>query len=192
MTDFYSKLTDADLIALLREDDRHAFTEIYERYHSLLYIYANKKLHDKIESQDVVQDTLITLWHKRKDFSPNVSLAAYLYAMVRNRAFDLFSRKKVEDKYLGSLQGLIMSSTPTDFLVREKDIQTLIDKEIDALPPRMRKIFTLSRKNLLTNKEIAAMLDLSPHTVDTQIKRALKVLRLRLGMIAWLLIMVCY
>ncbi len=190
--EFYRKLSDKDLVVLLRESDKLAFTEIYERYHTLLYIYAHKKLHNELEAQDVVQDTLITLWDRRKAFSPKVSLAAYLYAMVRNRAFDLFARKKVEDKYLESLQGFITSPTPTDFLIRERDIKALIEKEIDALPPRMREIFILSRKERFTNKEIAKLLDISTHTVDTQIKRALKVLRLRLSFATWLLLILYY
>src|SRR5690554_245396 len=107
MIDFYSKLSDRDLVVLLKENDRRAFTEIYQRYHSLLYVYVHKKLHNKLEAQDVVQEALITLWDRRHKFTPRGSLSSYLYAMVRNGAFDLFTRRKVEDRYLASLQGFM-------------------------------------------------------------------------------------
>lgn len=188
----YNRLSDKDLLSLLRKGDREAFAEIYGRYHSLLYTYAHKKLQDRQESQDVVQEVLITLWDRRQKMSPDTYLSAYLYVMVRNRAFDLFARRKIEDRYLESLQGFIDKPEATDFRVRERDMQALIDREIEALPPRMREIFALSRKESLTNKEIAKLLNLSTHTVDTQIKRALKTLRLRLGIFVCLLLILFY
>lgn len=190
--DLYKKLSDRELFVLLKETDQQAYTEIYERYHSLLYSYAYKRLKNQLEAQDVVQDVLITLWDKREDLTLKQSLASYLYAMVRNKSLDLFARKKVEDKYLLSLQHFMDSAAPADYLIREKDMDAFINKEIDALPPRMREIFKLSRKERLTNKEIAALLEISPHTVDTQIKRALKVLRLKLGPAIWLLVLLYY
>lgn len=189
----YCTYTDQELTALLKADDKLAFTAIYERYHSLLYIYAHKKLHNKEESQDIIQEVLITLWNKRQEFSLTVSLRNYLFTAVRNKAFDLFAHKKVEAKYIASLQNFIdISRVDTDFLVREKDLSSLIEREIEALPPKMRTIFQLSRKEKLTHKEIGARLNISEQTVSTQIKRALKVLRLRLGLVVWIAMLLLY
>ncbi|TKC08612.1 RNA polymerase sigma factor [Pedobacter frigoris] len=189
----YGAYTDQELVALLRQGDRNAFTQIYDRYHSLLYIYAHKKLHSKEASQDVIQDVLIALWNKRFDFSFEVSLKSYLFTAVRNKAFDLFSHKKVEAKYIASLQSFIdIATESTDFLVREKDLSALIEREIQALPPKMREIFELSRKDKLSHKEIAKALNISEHTVATQMKRALKVLRLRLGLVVWIAMLLFY
>ncbi|MBB5437333.1 RNA polymerase sigma-70 factor (ECF subfamily) [Pedobacter sp. AK017] len=189
----YSGYTDQELTALLKGGDKTAFTAIYERYHSLLYVYAHKKLHDKQESQDIIQEVLIALWNKRIDFSVDISLKSYLFTAVRNKALDLFAHKKVEARYLASLQGFIAISTESsDFLVREKDLSSLIAREIQALPPKMREIFELSRKDKLTHKQIAKVLNISEHTVATQMKRALKVLRLRLGLVVWIAMLLFY
>ncbi len=178
----YQSYTDQELSSLLSEGDDMAYTEIYQRYHSLLYIYANKKLHNRQESEDIVQEVLITFWNKRFEFNLERSLASYLFTAVRNRALDLFAHKKVESKYVISLQGFIDDAgTSADFLVRENDLKVMIEKEIDALPPRMREVFRLSRRNLLTHKEIAVVMDISEQTVTTQIKKALRELRIRLG-----------
>ncbi|HEY0177910.1 MAG TPA: sigma factor-like helix-turn-helix DNA-binding protein [Pedobacter sp.] len=53
----------------------------------------------------------------------------------------------------------------------------------------MREIFELSRKSHLSHKEIAVLLDLSEQTVRTQVKKALKILRIRLGFWIYLLIL---
>ena len=187
---YYQTLSDRELTALLHEGDERAFTEIYERYHSLLYIYAHKKLYNKQEAQDIIHEVLTTLWTRRFDFSMQTSLPSYLFTAVRNKALDLFSHKKVEARYLASLQNFIEDAgIQTDFLIRENDLKTLIEKEIQSLPPRMKEVFQLSRKNKLTHKEIANLMDISEQTVSTQIKKALRILRVRLGLIAYLMML---
>lgn len=185
----YPKMTDTQLVSLLIEGDADAFAEIYERYHSLLYIYAYKKLHHKQEAQDIVQEVLITLWSRRGNFSLETSLVSYLFTAARNKAFDLFAHKKVESKYLASLQSFIDDAgISTDTMIREKDLNALIEQEIQTLPPRMREVFRLSRQEKLTYKQIARQMDISEQTVATQIKKALKILRVRLGIIAWIIL----
>lgn len=180
----YQAFTDHELASLLKEGDEKAFAEIYTRYHSLLYIYAHKKLQNKQEAQDVIQEVLAALWNKRFGFSLQTSLSSYLYTAVRNKAFDVFSHKKVEARYLTSLQDFIEDSgISADFLVRENDLKLLIEKEIQALPQRMREAFELSRTQRLSHREIAIQMDISEQTVSTQIKKALRVLRMRLGLI---------
>ena len=187
---YYHTLSDRDLTTLLHEGDERAFTEIYERYYSLLYIYAHKKLHNKEEAQDIVQEVLTTLWTRRFDFSMPTSLPSYLFTAVRNKALDLFSHKKVEAKYLASLQNFIEDAgVQTDFLIRENDLKNLIEKEIQSLPPKMKEVFKLSRNNKLSHKEIATLMHISEQTVSTHIKKALRILRVRLGLFIYLIML---
>ncbi|WP_316815485.1 RNA polymerase sigma-70 factor [Pedobacter nyackensis] len=186
----YPKLTDFELAHLLKNDDRAAFTEIYTRYTTLLFSYAYKKLRNKEEAQDIVQEVFVNLWNKRNDFQLNTNLAGYLYIAVRNRAFDLFAHKKLEIKYVDSMQAFFeLKESATDHLVREKQISDQIDREINALPARMREIFELSRKNFLSHREISIELGISEQTVTTQIKRALRVLKVRLGISIYLILL---
>src|SRR3546814_19938314 len=93
------------------------------------------------------------------------SLSSYLFTAVRNKAFDLFSHKKVEAKYITSLQNFIEDAgIYTDHLIRENDLKALIEKEVKEIPPRMREAFWLSRKEQLNHKEIANLMDISEQT----------------------------
>ncbi|MBL1409426.1 RNA polymerase sigma-70 factor [Sphingobacterium faecale] len=184
----YQQLSDSDLLKLLKSDDQKAFTELYERYHSLLYIYANKKLEANSQSLDIVQDILLSIWNKRSTLHITVTLRSYLFTAIRNRILDVFTHQKVETKYLDSLKHIMETYSPSDHLIREKELKTLIDQEIKAMPPRMREIFILSRKEWLSNHEIANRLSISQSTVETQMKRALRHLRLKLSHFANLLL----
>lgn len=59
----------------------------------------------------------------------------------------------------------------------DEDIQGLINKAIESLPPQCRKIFVMSKIDGKKQKEIAAELNISIHAVETQMGIAYKKLR---------------
>ncbi|GGH07059.1 RNA polymerase sigma factor [Mucilaginibacter phyllosphaerae] len=186
--DPYCKVTDEELIVLLNRGDYIAFKEVYQRYNSLLLIYAYRKLQDKEEAKDIVQDVFINLWSNRDQFTLKSTLAGYLYKAVLNKALNIMRHKGISDKYVAEIQHLITAQTATtDYLIREKDITALIEKEIALLPLRMREVFELRTKEHLSNKDIADRLNISEHTVATHIKKALRVLKIKFGAHAVLL-----
>ena len=183
----YQSYSDSELSYLLTQDDEHAFTEIYNRFYGLLFIHASKRLNDDEEAKDVVQQLFEALWIKRAQVQPDGNLSAYLYTAIRNRILDIFSHQAVENKYVDSLQNFIdQDHVLTDFRIRENQMKALIEQEINELPPKMREIFLLSRKNHKSHKEIAEELGISELTVKTQVKRALKILKSRLGLLTYL------
>lgn len=178
----YSNHSDFQLIVLLRSGDEIAFKEIYLRYNSLILAYAYKKLRDLDEAKDVIQEVFTYLWANRTDFKLETTLAGYLYKAVLHKILNLFRHKTFCSKYVDEINALIIKNDESsDYLVREKEIAATIAKEISLLPPRMREVFELRQKNFLSNKEIAEKLELSEHTVATQMKKSLKVLRTKLG-----------
>jgi len=181
----YSTLSDNELIQLLKESDHAAYTEIYHRYFYLLYVHAYKKLRDENQAKDIVQDVFATLWFKRESDLQLTNLAGYLYTAVRNRIFDLFAHERVKSKYIDSLDSYLTNrnSVSTDYRIRETQLNAYIEKEIQALPPKMRQIFELSRKEHLSHKDIAEKLATSENNVSTQITNALRILRTKIGII---------
>lgn len=176
-----SSIPDGDLLKMLVIGNQNAYEELYYRYHDLLYGYIYNKLKDKEEAQDVVHDVLIKLWTNRAQLENVKSLKSYLFTSVRNKAFDFFAQKKISDKYLDSLQDALAQYSPTaDYTIREKDLDVYIKKQISLLAPKMREVFELSRYEYRSNAEIAELLGISKNTVETQIKRALKVLKYKL------------
>ncbi len=168
-------------MALLRLGNRAAYTEIYKRYTGILYSHAYAKLQDREEARDAIQELFTVLWVKRQEIAIDTNLAGYLYSAVRNRVLNTISHKRVASIYVSQQE--INSNefvSATDHLVREKELASLIEKEISCLPLKMREVFELSRKNNLSRKEIASQLNLSEKTVKNQINSALKVLRVKM------------
>lgn len=180
----YKSYTDQELLALLKTKNELAYKEIYDRFWSILYRHARRMLTDEEEAEDVVQEVFLTLWNKANNIELRTSLANYLYTVVRNKIFDHFDHAKVKARYMASLEKFIeQGNYETDYLVREKQLFSLIQQEIECLPEKMREIFKLSRNSNLSYQEIAAQLNVTENVVRNQISRALKVLRTKFGML---------
>jgi RNA polymerase sigma-70 factor (ECF subfamily) len=109
---------------------------------------------------------------------------------VHYKILDHFARQRTVAKYINALQGYInQNPDKADSLIREKQLSEIIESEIALLPPKMRVVFELSRKKHLTHRQIAEELGISEETVKSQIKNALKILRVRLGLISFLMLL---
>ena len=186
-----ANVSDNDLVFLLQEGSEDAYTEIYNRYKWLMHTHAYKKLGDRDEANDLIQELFTSLWVRRKDIVLTSTLSAYLYTSIRNKVLNIIEHRQVESKYINSLIRFSNQYvSTTDYKVRENLLMEIIEREIAALPPKMRQVFELSRKSHLNHKDIAEHLGISEETVKSQVKNALKVLRVRLGLFFYILLLV--
>ena len=162
----------------IKHGNEVAFNEVFEIYYSRLCYFADTFLHDFDLSRSVSQQVFVDLWIKR-DKLKVVSLQSYLYQSVRNSALDVLKRKKVEMRYLQSL-GDIETEEITG-LIEDAELADRINKAIQKLPEKCRRIFIMCRFEELKYSEIAAQLGISVKTVEMQISIALKKLRSELS-----------
>lgn len=178
----YQSYNDMQLAGLLQSGDAGALEEIYKRYQGILLSHASRRLDNPEEASDMVQDLFIYLWTNRAQLQIKSTLAAYLYRSIRNRLINAYRNQQRKEVHLASLQHYVDNSPQVpDELIRQKELIRLVESEIAALPPKMRLIFEMSRKLEMSHQQIADELDISQHTVRTQVRSALRVLRAKLG-----------
>jgi len=187
-----AELNDHELLALLREGDRAAYNAIYHKYKFVLYQHAWNKLRNREEAQDILQEVFASLWLKRETAKIGDNLSGYLYGSVRNKVLDHYARQEVKLRYVNNVKPDLEQGVATDHRVRENQLRALIDKEIAELSPRMREVFEMSRKQHMTYREIAEQLGTSEETVKKQVSGALKVLRVKLGILVYLVMLINY
>jgi RNA polymerase sigma-70 factor (ECF subfamily) len=146
-----------------------------------LYVHAYRRINNREEAKDLIHELFTVLWVKRQQIVLKTSLSAYLYKSVRNRVIDLVNRQKLEIIYIDSLPAINQETEAADFEIRKKDLRQLIEKEIDALPEKMKVVFKMSRNGFMSHKEISNELSISELTVRKQINNALKVLKPKLS-----------
>jgi len=174
----FTEYTDSDLWEQVRGNNYKAFDELYRRHWPKLYRAAYKVLKDQQASEDIIQEVFANLWLKRKTTLIN-SLSSYLYGMVRNQVFKNLRNQKVSREHLDTIQQIVFVEQ-TEQTVNYAQLLKLYHESVAGLPPRCREVFQLSRNEYLSIKEIASRLDISPKTVENQISKALKVLRVAL------------
>ena len=184
-------LSDNDLFDLFKSGDQIAYLEIYDRYTLILLNHAYNKTRSREEAKDVVQEVFTNLWAKREQINCHSNLSGYLYSSLRNNILNRIARQSLSEKYAASFTEFLKTEVNhviTDHLVREHELAALIEKEIAALPSKMRQVFELSRKQHLSHKEIADQLLISEQTVSKHITNPLKLWRVRLGFFVYLLV----
>ncbi|WP_316814683.1 RNA polymerase sigma-70 factor [Pedobacter nyackensis] len=177
----YLAFSDHELVSLLKKGNETAFTEIYNRYWRIMYSHVYKMLLDEEEAKDVIQELFSSLWIKSKNIPDNLNLPGYLYTAARNRVLNLIRNNKYQNAYLTSLAKYVDEAcTVTLDELNERDLAAAIEREIQSLPPRMKQVFELSRKENLSYKEIAARLGTSDETVKKQIHKSMKMIKMNL------------
>lgn len=173
--------TDQQLLELLGQQNRAAFTAIYTKYWAVLASFATRLLEDEEEAIDVVQDVFTKIWNKRENLEINTSLKSYLYVSVRNRIISKKRHQKYQDNYADSLIPKYEAGEfITDEQVRLKELVSQVEKEVSKLPPKMREVFELSRFEGLNYQQISEELGIANDTVKKQIHKALKVLKTKI------------
>ncbi|MCE7995260.1 MAG: RNA polymerase sigma-70 factor [Roseivirga sp.] len=154
---------------------RERFSALFDRHYQRLFNYALKYTRDKELSEELVQETFVKLWEHIGEISQEAhSIEAFLITTLKNKIIDSYRRKAVKDKHhelIGSR--LETSAMPEDHWDLINQIQSIQD----ALEPRTKEIFRLSREELLPYKEIAQQCMVSVKTVESHISKALKAFR---------------
>ncbi|MEJ2882958.1 RNA polymerase sigma factor [Pedobacter sp. GR22-6] len=186
----YYSYSDAQLAELTLQQDDYAYKELYERYWPQLFSFARRLLRDEEDAKDVIQETFIKLHTKLSSIEVEQSVRSYLYRSVRNAIIDRAKHDKIKGNYIeGIRQYMEAGYEHADAQLQLKELSALIESEIEKLPPKMRAIFELSRKQYMSHKEIAEEVGIDEKTVKKQLSNAIIRLRSRLGCFFWLQIM---
>ena len=160
---------------MLSQHDELAFAEIYNRYWKLLYSSAHNILQVKAAAQDAVQEVFISLWRRRANIEVD-ALQPYLDQAVRFQVFKAIRAEKTDQLFFNRL-ALITRDILFEDPLLFKELDTLYQQLVQALPPDEQEIFRLHRDSGLTYKQIAEQKNISVKTVEKKMSRSLRELR---------------
>lgn len=168
-----------NIVNSLKSGDRSAFEDLYRHYYKPLCFYCVKYV-DRIEdAEEIVQDVFFKLWEKRTETDINSSINAYLHRAVQNNALNYINKQKIVNRFMESHDKNHNSSfADGQKLMEDDELRLVIKKAILELPEKRREIFELSRFEGLKYSNIADQLSISVKTVESQMTKALKYLRI--------------
>lgn len=165
------------------------FEDIYLAYFSKMKHFAREYVVLEQDAENIVQDVFTELWEKREMLSMQINLVAYLFTTVKNKCLNHLRHKmivqetanKIQEEYSITLRMNLDSLEVFDQnIFSDQDIEQIINRALNALSPKCREIFIMSKLEGKKQKQIAAELNISINTVETQIGIAYKKLRTEL------------
>ncbi len=170
--------------------DEKTFEQVFHSYYSQLCAFAYQYLQDRDQSEEMVQDVFSNVWTKAGQIEVRTTVKSYLYGATRNACLNFLKHEKIERRYEHQ-EIKRVDYMETDFLELE-ELQNEIDAALSRLPDKCRQIFIMSRYEEKKYQEIADELGISVKTVETQMGRALKVMRESLGKYLPLIVFLIY
>ena len=178
--DTNSQTKELFLYVEMKGGKEYAFDFFFNYYYPGLCVYAQKLISlSEQEARDIVQDIFVKFWNDREKLDITVSVRSYLFVSVKNKCLDLLRKKNrtIKVQEISNEYDIADESFETYIL---SELEALFNKSLNKLPERCREIFELSRFHGLKNREIAAKLNLSEKTVENQVTKALRILKVEL------------
>lgn len=173
--------------ASVRAGDAGALDSLFRAHGDTLRRFAYRFVRSRDAAAEIVQDVFCNVWRAREQFALNEEPVAYLFTATRNRALDVLAHEGVRRRWYEEwcLEQLhpdtrrVAASADQDAHLAE--LHTAIEDALDRMPVGRQQVCRMRWKEGLNPREIAAQLQISLKTVETQITRGLRYLRVHLN-----------
>jgi RNA polymerase sigma-70 factor (ECF subfamily) len=175
------KLTDSELVILVREKDLERYAEIIERYQGKLFAYLYRLIGNKEEAEDLLQDVFIKAYKNLHSFDAERKFSSWIYRIAHNEAVNHIKRKylkkfiSLED--ISSTKDKLEASSSeggADDLWERKEAIKEVGDAVNRLPLKYRQVLLLRYFSDKAYEEIGEILEKPVNTVGTLINRAKK------------------
>lgn len=188
---------DRDLLALARAGDEGAFGELVAPYQREIQVHCYRILGSLQDSEDALQETLLSAWRGLRDFEGRSSVRTWLYRIATNRSLDALRAGSRRDQPMTTLVAGRVPPEPTrhtevPWLQPFPDALDLPDPApgpeavielreatslafitaLQLLPPRQRAVLILRDVLGYRAAEAADLLDATVESVTSALKRA--------------------
>ncbi len=185
-------MTGTDVTYSLRQGDLVAYEKVFTTFYKRLHAYAFLLVKDSHLAEEAVQEVFYRLWEQRGKVQIHASVQAYLYTMVHHECLRELKRRKpvaLLEKHAASMPGREDAAGK----VQQSQLEEEFLHALNQLPERCRLVFQLNRVEKLKYRQVAEQLGLSEKTVENQMGKALKLLRVYLSeFLTLLMVVICH
>ncbi len=178
-------MSDSKTILTDELNDINDFEQLFKLHYEPMCKTVFRMVKDETIAEDIVQDVFFNFWKKKDNLIITTSITAYLKRSATNAGIDYLRKKRpnstnsldIDDPIY---QHLAIDSNESDSIIRSEELSNHIEAALELLPPRCKEVFILNRFEEMSYKEVAKTLGISVKTVENQIGKALKIMRIAL------------
>lgn len=177
--------TDTQLITDYLNGEEHTLELLIKRHLKSVYNFVRRFTGNKQDSEDITQEVFLKVWKNIKKYRAGESFKTWLFAIAKNTSIDWLRKKKslVFSEFEGedgenALLNTLTDPAPLPFehIVRMQD-KKLLDTALEKLSPMYRAVMLLRYHHHCTFEEIGIILGKPLHTVKSQHRRAIAIMR---------------
>ncbi len=168
-----AKLAEDVLLLRCQIGDKNALTELIERYKKPLWYFINRLLDESEPTEDIFQDTWLTVIRRLHGLREPDSFSTWLYRIARNKVYHHLRKKRVWSELS---EDVAAPNKNEDDIVSLEDAAK-VHKCLKELRPEHKEVLMLRFLEQMPYQQIAEVLDCNPGTVKSRVyyaKLALK------------------
>jgi len=176
---------DGALVRALKQNSESAFRTLFDKYYQKIYRVSKRMGLSEPDAEEIIQQVFLIVWEQRNNLDEELSFNAFLLTLSKRTVIKRMRRKLIEVEYQSNQ--VPFQTYQTNFTEEEilyNDLKTHALDMIKNLPPVRKQIFIMSKKEGLSNDEIAEKLGVSKRTVENHLYRAIKGLKVQLEKIS--------
>lgn len=144
------------------------FRKLYARYYRPGIAFLVSIIKNRQEAENMLQDVFMKIWLRKDRLTFNESLQAYIFASLRNIAFDFLKKLEREEQMRKNFLELMKEEEDT----RDESVLALVSAAIEKLSEKRKTILRLNIEEGKSYQEIAEMMRISKNTVKNQLIKA--------------------
>ena len=178
---------DADLLRRIREGDRTAVDDLYERFRRPAFALARRILADESLAEDVLQEVFLSVWRDPSAYDrARGSFSSWLLAVVHHKAVDAVRREESQRRRQTLAEEDAVLDQPVTTRDVEEEAWTRVVAEqvrsaLGLLSEPQREALTLAYYGGYTQREVAALTGTPLGTVKTRMLMGMRRLKAELG-----------
>ena len=171
-------MTDNEILTSIRNGSyQEAFRAIVDNYSERLYHHVRKFLCSHEDTDDLLQDIFIKVWHSLPSFRGESQLFTWLYRIATNEALNHLRKMKIRSalrfESLEAVQAEMIDSDPWFY---GDEVEKLLSKAIASLPEKQRAVFLLRYYDDMEYGQISQILGTSEGALKASYHIARKII----------------
>lgn len=162
-----------ELIERCKKGDIKAQFSLYKQYSAAMYNIAVRFLNNKMDAEDILQESFITVFEGLNELKNNEAFGSWLKRIVINNCISFLRKNKM---HFEDLEGQRLTDEGFDNVIEDEIDPAIVHSAIKELPEGARTIVVLYALENYKHREIAELLKISESTSKSQYKRALNLL----------------
>lgn len=162
--------------------NRFEYKYVFDKLYNPLCNFCLQIVKNDDDAEDIVQQVFLNIWKSKKSVPEGKDLEYYIFKCVRNESFKWIKKKNNREDLLRRYSEFdIGDNAAIEKLYDTYMLKELISNSLRHLAPKCREIFELHKMEGLSYVEIAKYKNISIKTVESQLSKAYKILRVQLG-----------